>query len=111
MGSRKDAIARLESVRGSRVLTYVTGDRSPTGANIGDDAVRPIFDVLREIGHVEQLDLFIYSRGGALEVPWRIASALRQYADTWNILIPLQGQQCCDPARSRGGRHRAWASR
>lgn len=90
MGSRKEAIAQLESVRGSRVLAYVTGDRPPTGANIGDDAVRPIFDVLREIGHVERLDLFIYSRGGALEVPWRIASALRQYADTWNILIPFR---------------------
>jgi hypothetical protein len=63
---RKALIERLEGLRSSRALTYITGDRAPTSAQIGDDAVRPIYDQLRAIGHVEQLDLVIYSRGGAL---------------------------------------------
>lgn len=87
---RKRLIEKLEALRGSRVLTYVTGDRSPTGAQIGDDAIRPIYDQLRVLGHVEQVDLFIYSRGGALDVPWRIASGLRGVADSWSILIPFR---------------------
>ncbi|MBI2708579.1 MAG: hypothetical protein HYX34_02655 [Actinobacteria bacterium] len=87
---RKALIEALEQHRGSRVLTYITGDRAPTGAQIGDDAVRPIYDQLRSVGHVEKLDLFIYSRGGALEVPWRIASALRQASESWAILIPFR---------------------
>lgn len=87
---RKALIETLEELRGSRVLTYVTGDRSPTAAQIGDDAVRPIYDQLRELGQVEHLDLFIYSRGGALDVPWRIASGLRKVADSWSILIPFR---------------------
>jgi ClpP class serine protease len=57
---------------------------------IGDDAVRPLHAHLRAMGHVEKLDLFIYSRGGAIDVPWRVVSALRQMSDEWNILIPFR---------------------
>ena len=87
---RKALIEELEQLRSSRVLVYVTGDRPPTAAQIGDDAVRPIYDQLRLLGKVERLDLFIYSRGGALDVPWRIASGLRKVADSWSILIPFR---------------------
>ena len=90
MVGRQREIAEIERLRGSRVITYITGDRNPISARIGDDAVRPFFDVLRDMGSAERLDLFIYSRGGAIEVPWRIASALRQYAGSWNILIPFR---------------------
>jgi hypothetical protein len=83
-------IEALENERKSRVLTYVTSDRPPAGAQIGDDALRPIFDVLATIGHADKLDLFIYSRGGALEVPWRIASALREASSSWDILVPFR---------------------
>lgn len=88
--SRKQLIERLETLRESKVIVYVTGDRSPTPAQIGDDAIRPLFDHLRALGRVEKLDLFIYSRGGNIDVPWRIANALRTTAESWNILIPFR---------------------
>lgn len=87
---RKQVIAKIETLRGSRVLSYVTGDRAPTPAQIGDDAVRPIYDQLRKMGHVERLDVFLYSRGGAIDVPWRLATAFRAAADEWNVLIPFR---------------------
>lgn len=87
---RKLVIAEIEALRNSRVLVYVTGDRAPTPAQIGDDAVRPIYEQLRKMDHVGKLDVFIYSRGGAIDVPWRIATALRTAADEWNILIPFR---------------------
>ena len=61
--ARKALIHQIEEERGSRVLAYVTGDRAPATAQIGDDAVRPMYAHLREMGHVRKLDLFIYSRG------------------------------------------------
>lgn len=88
--NRKNLIQQIETLRGSRVLCYVTGDRSPAVAQIGDDAVRPMYERLREIGQVQTLDLFVYSRGGAIDVPWRIVTALRASAQTWNILIPFR---------------------
>jgi hypothetical protein len=88
--SRKALIEQIEQARGSRVLVYVTGDRTPAVAQIGDDAVRPMYAHLREMGSVDKLDLFIYSRGGAIDVPWRIVTALRQTSKEWNILVPFR---------------------
>ena len=90
MPDRREYIKELEGLRGSRVIAYITGDRDHCHAQISEDAVRPLFDVLRQMGKVGQIDLFLYSRGGAAEVPWRIASALRQYSDSWSILIPFR---------------------
>src|SRR2546422_602095 len=87
---RKALIEQIEAARGSRVLCYVTGDRAPAVAQIGDDAVRPMYDLLREMGQVEKLDFFIYSRGGAIDVPWRIVTALRTSAKDWATLIPFR---------------------
>jgi hypothetical protein len=57
---------------------------------IGDDAVRPLYQHIRSLGRVPRLDFFIYSRGGAIDVPWRIVSALRSGSEEWNILIPFR---------------------
>lgn len=83
-------ITAIEAHRQSKVLCYVTGDRSPITAQIGDDAVRPIFDHLRHFGKIPKLDLFVYSRGGAIDVPWRIVNAVRGASDEWSILIPFR---------------------
>jgi hypothetical protein len=87
---RADLIHALEAERKSKVLVYITGDRAPAPAQIGDDAMRSLHAVLRNQGHVSKLDLFIYTRGGAIDIPWRIVTALRQYSDTWNILVPFR---------------------
>jgi len=87
---RKALVEQIEALRESRVLCYVTGDRNPAPGQIGDDAVRPMYERLREIGPVEKLDLFLYSRGGAIDVPWRIVTALRANAKDWNVLIPFR---------------------
>lgn len=87
---RKELISQIEEKRGSRVLTYVTGDRPPAQAAIGDDAVRPLYDHLRGIGRADRLDVFIYSRGGAIDVPWRLATSFRQSSEEWSILVPFR---------------------
>jgi len=87
---RKDLIEQIEAKRNSKVIAYVTGDRHPFPAQIGDDAVRPLYSHIRELGKVKRLDFFIYSRGGAIDVPWRIVSALRSASEEWNILIPFR---------------------
>jgi len=87
---RKNLIEGIERKRSSKVISYVTGDRNPFPAQLGDDAVRPLYSHIRELGKVQRLDLFIYSRGGAIDVPWRIVSALRSTSEEWNILIPFR---------------------
>jgi len=88
--ARVEILRALGERRDSTVVSYVTGDRTPVPGQIGDDAVRPLYDHLRAIGHVDRLDLFLYSRGGAIDVPWRIVTALRQTSAEWNVLIPFR---------------------
>ena len=87
---RQELIKQLETSRNSRVIAYVTGDRSPATAAIGDDTVRPILEVLRALPATDTLDVFLYSRGGAIDVPWRLATAFRQAAKTWRLLVPFR---------------------
>ena len=85
---RRALISEIERLRGTRLLCYVTSDRSPIGGMIYEDAIRPFYGQLRELGHVPKVDLFLYSRGGAVEVPWRLAHGLRQAAGEWAVLVP-----------------------
>jgi len=88
--NRKALIGEIEALRGSRVLAYVTSDRPPVPGQISNDAVRPLYHHLRKIGLVEKLDLFLYSTGGAIDVPWRINTALRTNGNTWAALVPFR---------------------
>ncbi len=87
---RKALLAELEALRGSRVLAYVTGDRNPVPVKMDDDHVVPFHDHLRGFGPCDRIDLFLYSRGGDIEVPWRIVTALRAAARAWNVLVPFR---------------------
>ncbi len=88
---REDLIQKIEDLRQSKLITYITGDRNgPLGARIAMDVI-PIFSQqLRKIGKVPQIDLFLYSVGGDTMVPWRLVSMIREYADKFNVLIPYK---------------------
>ncbi len=91
---RKAIIADIEAARDSKVLVYVTGDRAGLPpARIGEDAVRPMYDHLLGFtadGPVGNIDLFLYSRGGDVSVPWRIVSMIREFCDNYRVLIPYK---------------------
>ena len=52
---RVELITKIEEAHGRRLLCYVTGDRNPAPAQIGDDALRPIFDQLKLMGDTPKL--------------------------------------------------------
>ncbi|MBI3255817.1 MAG: hypothetical protein HYZ63_02500 [Candidatus Andersenbacteria bacterium] len=88
---RKDLIQQIEKSRDSRVITYLTSDRpGPVNARIGMDII-PIFsEQLRKIGKTKKIDLFLYSTGGDTHVPWRLVSMIREYCETFSVLIPYK---------------------
>ncbi len=90
-----DIIAELESKRKSKIIVYFTGDRQPFGARLAEDAIRPLYDHLLNLNFENGkkiIDLFIYSRGGDVSVPWRISSMIREFCDDFNLLIPYKAQ-------------------
>ena len=83
-------IKQIQSIKKSKVIVYFTGDRQLAGARIAEDAVRPLYDHLLSIDKNAKVDLFLYSRGGDVSVPWRIVSMFREFCDEFSILVPYK---------------------
>src|SRR3989339_1230935 len=88
---KKQLIQKIEELRGSRVITYLTSDRQgPVNARVAMDIIPIISKQLRTIGKTEKIDLFLYSTGGDTMVPWRAVSMIREYCDKFSVLIPYK---------------------
>lgn len=91
---RKELIANIQESRKSKLLVYFTGDRQPIPSRIAEDAVRTLYKhLLNSIGYeskVKSIDLFLYSRGGDVSVPWRIVTMIREFCEEFNVLIPYK---------------------
>lgn len=92
--SRIGLINEIQELRGSNVLVYFTGDRKPIGSRIAEDAVRPLYKHLLALAEVapqkRKIDLFLYSRGGDVSVPWRIVTMIREFCEEFCVLIPYK---------------------
>ena len=96
---RQQLIAEIEALRGSRVITYVTSDRDNCQGQIDENVVRPMYDHLLALSgdlapgaELPRVDLFLYSRGGAVDAPWRIVSMIRAMAIGFNVMVPFRAQ-------------------
>ncbi|MEI8173504.1 MAG: hypothetical protein WCH07_08485 [Deltaproteobacteria bacterium] len=87
---RKELINQIQSIRNSKIITYITGDRQPVSSQIAEDAVRPLYDQLLSTGKNKRIDLFLYSRGGDVSVPWRIVSMFREFCDHLTVIVPYK---------------------
>jgi len=85
-------IKKIEEIRGSQVICYLTSIRPNLNAQMSEDAVRVFFDhlLLLPSRPCEKLDIFICSNGGSGTVPWRLVSLFREYAKSFNVLIPYR---------------------
>lgn len=90
----KNLISTIENLRDSRVITYITSDRSgPVNARVAPDIIPIVSKQLKKIaagGKVPKIDLFIYSTGGDTMVPWRLVSMIREYCDSFGVLVPYK---------------------
>jgi len=86
----KELINKIQSLRNSKVIAYITGDRQPVGSMIAEDAVRSLYEHLLSIGKNARIDLLLYSRGGDVSVPWRIVSMFREFCDEFSLLVPYK---------------------
>lgn len=89
---RLELIQAIEESRTSKLITYITGDRQGVEGQIASDAVRPMYEHLKPFGFsgVSKIDLFLYSQGGAVDVPWRLITMLREHSEELNVLVPYK---------------------
>jgi hypothetical protein len=89
---RLPLIRRIQELRGSTVISYLTSLRPNVPGLMADDAVRVFLDhlLLLPARPVEKLDIFLCSNGGSGTVPWRLVSLFREFAKSFAVLIPYR---------------------
>lgn len=93
---RKQIFAELEHQRGNRVISMLHSDRvSDTaihGVNTGlaQDHLPVFHELLRKFGKVRQIDLWLYTRGGDMNVPWPLLNAIYSYTEKVEVLVPFR---------------------
>lgn len=88
---RQNLIKQIEQARGSRIITLVTGDRSIALTQIADDCLKPLYEQLagiRAAGRPKTIDLYLETRGGSVETPWKLVNKIRQFCDSFGVIIP-----------------------
>lgn len=96
---RKTLISKIEEKRKSKVITLITSDRYATlpfiqgvHAQIAADQVSKITDHLKAIeadGGSNNIDLFVYSRGGDTNSAWPLVNSIRNYCKNFRVLVPV----------------------
>lgn len=86
----KNILKEIGNIRSTNVISYVLADGNPPFFNsqMGMD-VFPIFKKhLESFTNPKNVDIFIYSSGGMLDMPWVLMSILRDYCENISLLVP-----------------------
>jgi hypothetical protein len=91
-------IEELEKVRDSRVLCYILGDREsfppgfPPGYSLqlSNEPAFQLQELVRSIGKIKKLDLFLYTRGGSTDAVWPLINLLREYCEHLTVIVPFR---------------------
>lgn len=79
-------LRQIESKVGEPFITYWN---SPNGSICAND-VSGLFGILRSLGQIPRLSLFINSAGGSVEASLRLVHLLRQFVRRLTALVPLE---------------------
>lgn len=85
-------IQAVESLRTSRVIALVLGDRAGLETRVAPDTLSLLGRHLRAIGKQENIDLFLYTVGGDIMTAYRAVSLIREYCDRFSVLVPFRCQ-------------------
>jgi hypothetical protein len=90
---RIELIKKLEKERGgTNIISYMVSTRGNASYQMADDAVRRIYDHLKELKKEKniKIDLILHSFGGVGTVPWKLTTLIREFTSDFEILIPYK---------------------
>lgn len=91
---RIELIQKIESIRESKMITYVTSTRPNLEVQMAIDMIRKVYEHLKFIKENERgkvnVDLLLVSNGGDGTVPWRLVTLIREFSKKFSVLIPFR---------------------
>ena len=91
---RATLITEIERARDSRVLSFVTGDRQHLESRIAGDVLPLLYEHLRAIGRVREIDLFLYTQGGDSLAGWGMVNMIREHCERFVVIAPFRCFSC-----------------
>jgi hypothetical protein len=88
---RASLIGELQTHRESRVILYCLGDRAPQtvlATQIALDIIPLLVKIFKSEGRSKKITLVIHSGGGNMDTPWPFVNLLREFSDTFEVIIP-----------------------
>ncbi len=87
-----DIYKKIEKLRNSKVIAYVTGNRTNMETQIGSDVVDIFGNHLETIGKTKKITLILYTLGGDTMATWNIVNLIREYCDELEIIVPRKAR-------------------
>jgi hypothetical protein len=88
--ARLKLIREVEGLAQAPVVVYFTADSPIVSGVMAEDALLPMFDHLRSIGTQKRVAMYLYSRGGVMETPWKVVTMLREFCDELHVIVPYK---------------------
>ena len=88
-GDRKKLLVKIEKMRNSRALLYVTGDRPGQETIIHQEVLDHFVDHLDAIGVTKRISLILYTRGGDGMAAWGLFNLIRMFCDELELIVPV----------------------
>lgn len=86
---RIDDYKTLEEMRNSKLLVYVTSDRSGLETAIAPDILGIFANHLDTIGDTEKITLVLYTQGGSTLAAWSLVNLIRSFCKDFEVIIPF----------------------
>lgn len=84
--TRVELLDKLEKLRDSKVIVYFS--YSP----LDDQILVPLYRELVSIGKTKNIDLFLYSHGGAVDTPYKVVMLIREFCEKFSVIVPFSAK-------------------
>lgn len=88
--TRKSLYRKIEAARGSKVLSFITGDRPGLETQISKDAIAFFVDHLDAMWPCRKISLILYTNGGDTAAAWQLVNLLRTFSDEFEVIVPTK---------------------
>ncbi|HPB13041.1 MAG: SDH family Clp fold serine proteinase [Bacteroidales bacterium] len=85
---RLENYKKIEKLRNSKLLVYITGDRPGFETQIHPEILDYFINHLDNLKKERKITLLLYTRGGNTLAAWSLTNLIRQFCDEFEVLIP-----------------------
>jgi hypothetical protein len=86
--ARAPLLDQLAAARGSKVISYITGDRRQLETQVSPEIIDIFVEHLDAIGPTSKISLVLHTNGGDTSAAWRLINLLHTFCDELEVIIP-----------------------